>query len=277
MKPYKVKSIEALARGAEVLQLLHARPGLSLHNLHVRTGIAKSTLTRILLTLHREGLVWQRLGDGAYLPTGALQQPELLEDRFRIAEIGSPLLQRLGESVPWPSILSVPRATYMEVVETNGMQTYFNTIERFAIGFHANMLSSASGRAFLGFCSERQRRALIDQLRQLPEHADDAATNRAQVRRIVEQVRRDGFGLRAGHYERAAPKTPPADDNRESLALPILCGDEVVACLSLTWKRGVQSLQQIQQRYLPELRATARALEAALAQASRDDAEFRPN
>src|ERR1043165_10270913 len=44
-----------------------ARRAASLHDLYLATGIPKATLTRILHTCHRAGLVWQRLADGPLL------------------------------------------------------------------------------------------------------------------------------------------------------------------------------------------------------------------
>ncbi|MFX5344518.1 hypothetical protein ABTC63_22040, partial [Acinetobacter baumannii] len=78
----------------------------------------KATLLRLLLTLSRKGLVWQRLADGAYLPHGraALSAPEA--SAARIAEVASPLMKALSERVAWPSVLAVPRLDHMEIVET---------------------------------------------------------------------------------------------------------------------------------------------------------------
>ncbi len=76
MRDYKVKTIHALSRGLDVLRALQAMRAASLHDLHRSTGLSKSTLTRILHTLHGRGMVWQRMVDGAYLPSHSLHQRE---------------------------------------------------------------------------------------------------------------------------------------------------------------------------------------------------------
>src|SRR5438046_261262 len=81
----------------------------SLHDLHRATGIPKPTLTRILYTLYRQGLVWQRMADGAFLPSHLMLQRGRLDDTAWLVEIASPVLERLCERVMWPSVLSVPR------------------------------------------------------------------------------------------------------------------------------------------------------------------------
>src|SRR5436305_501954 len=64
MRHYKVKTIQALERGIAVMAALREMRAASLHDLHLNTGIPKPTLTRILYTLYRQGLVWQRMADG---------------------------------------------------------------------------------------------------------------------------------------------------------------------------------------------------------------------
>lgn len=56
MKDYKVKEINALSRGIDVLNALTSLHAASLHELHKATGIPKSTLTRILFTLAKKRL-----------------------------------------------------------------------------------------------------------------------------------------------------------------------------------------------------------------------------
>lgn len=104
----KVKSIRALERGLDVLLEVQRGGGVSLHELHLRLGLAKATLLRLLVTLSSRGLVWQRLADGAYLPT-ALASPGRRSDvTERLAEIASPFMVELSERVVWPSIIAVP-------------------------------------------------------------------------------------------------------------------------------------------------------------------------
>ena len=161
MRNYKVKPIAALSRGLDVLQALQEMRAASLHDLHKVTGIPKSTLTRILFTLYGQGLVWQRLADGAFLPSHTLHQRTRLDDGDWLVEITSPVLEQLCEKVRWPSILSVPRLDYMEVLETNSPRAYFDEVPARPINFRANMLRSASGRAYLAFCPRPNARPCL--------------------------------------------------------------------------------------------------------------------
>src|SRR5256886_15328698 len=116
MRHYKVKTIRALERGIEVLAALREMRAASLHDLHLGTGISKPTLTRILYTLYRQGLVWQRMADGAFLPSHLMLQRGRLGGTAWLGEIAPPVLGRLGGRGVWRSGLSGPRLGHMEGV-----------------------------------------------------------------------------------------------------------------------------------------------------------------
>lgn len=268
MRNYKVKPIQALARGLEVLGALQEMRAASLNDLHKVTGIPKSTLTRILVTLHGQRLVWQRLADGAFLPSHTLQERTRLDDADWLVEIASPVLARLCEKVQWPSILSVPRLDYMEVLETNSRRAYFDEVPARPIRFRANMLRSASGRAYLAFCPDQERNAVLARLRERDVPGHELAHDETAVRRIVETTRQRGFSVRAPDFGGDYAKTrDEANDGRNSIAIPIRVHGQVLGCVNLTWRMNVLTLQQVVERHLVELRAAAATIEKRAAAA----------
>lgn len=260
MRSYKVKTIRALERGLDVLSMLQAAKAASLHDLHRTTGLAKATLMRLLLTLERRGLVWQRMADGAYLPSHTPQaRARHLDDENHLVEVASPVLEQLVQRVDWPSILAVPRLDYMEVIETNRPRSYFHHIPLGPIGFRINMLRSATGRAYLAFCGEAEREAVLARLRASHQAGDALARNAAWVARMLNETRRQGYSVRqpdfGGHYDK--PRSA-WDDGRNSIALPIAVGGAVIGCVNLTWIAKVAPVQEIVQRHLGSLKeATA--------------------
>lgn len=268
MRSYKVKPIQALARGVGVLQALHAMQAASLHDLHLATGLPKSTLTRILYTLHLQGLVWQRMADGAYLASHSLQQRAQIDDTAWLVELASTVLQELGRKTTWPSVLTVPRLDYMEVIETNSSQAYFDLIRRRPIGYRLNYLRSASGRAYLAFCSEQEREAVLRRLREGAAPGNEKAADPGFIRELVRSGRRNGYGVRTpdfgGHYTRTRHE---ADDGRSSVAMPIVLDGEVLGCMNLTWRAKVVPLARMVERHADDLRAAIRDVERRIAQA----------
>ncbi|WP_324276616.1 helix-turn-helix domain-containing protein [Blastococcus brunescens] len=262
MREYRVKTIASLSRGLDVLQVLRDVGAASLHDLHLATGIPKSTLTRILHTAAQHGLVWQRMVDGAFLPSHTLQRRVESDDGEWLAEIASPVLGELSQRLQWPSIVSVPRLDHMETLETNSSRTYFDGLPPRPHGFRVNMLGSASGRAYLAFCSEQELTAVLARLRLKKDPAYQLAQDDAAVRRMVEATRQRGYAVRApdfgGDHDRPRSEV---DDGRESIAMPVRVDGRVVGCINLTWRRRALSLPTAVERHLDDLRAAVRTVE----------------
>jgi IclR family transcriptional regulator, mhp operon transcriptional activator len=261
VRDYRVKPIESLARGLLVLQTLQDMRAASLHDLHLTTGIPKPTLTRILHTAHQQGLVWQRMVDGAFLPSHVQRRLES-DDETWLVEIASPVLEELSGRVQWPSVLSVPRLDYMETLETNSSRTYFDALPPRPHGFRVNMLGSASGRAYLAFCTQQEFDAVIARLRHKDVPSHRLAFDDESLRRLVETTRHRGYSVRApdfgGDYDRPRSEV---DDGRESIAMPVRLGDRVLGCINLTWRRQVVSLTGLVQRHLGDLQTAVRTVE----------------
>lgn len=266
MKGLQVKSINALARGLEVLHLLHASGALTLADLHRRSGIPKASLLRILKTLMESGLVWQRMVDDAWVPSFSLAELAGRMDRdYQLVEVASPILAALTAEIEWPSVLAVPRLTHMEVIETNATRAYFDQIPLGPLGFRVNMLRSASGRAFVAFCEAPVREAVLDTLRRSGHKGDARARSPAYVAALLAETRAQGFGLRdpdfGGDFDEGRSVV---DDGRDSLAVAIRLGNHVPGTLNITWTRRVLRRQRAVELLAgPALRA-AEAIARAL-------------
>lgn len=263
MRQYQVAPIRSLGRGLQVLEVLQEMRAASLHDLHVATGMPKATLTRILYTAHQHGLVWQRMVDGAFLPSHTLQRRvETDDDSSWLVEIASPVLEALVERVQWPSVLSVPRLDYMETLETNSSRTYFDALPPSPRGFRVHLLRSASGRAYVGSCPRQEFAAVIARLRHRNGLADALAFDDAALAQLVRGVRRRGYSMRAPDFggDHDQPRAL-ADDGRESIAMPIRLEGRVLGCINLTWRREAMSVRTAVHRHLSDLRGAVREIE----------------
>lgn len=259
MRIYKVKTIRALERGLEVLRVLQSSRAASLHDLHRSTGLDKATLTRIIATLETQGLIWQRLVDGAFLPSQIVQERELsLRDEDRLVEIASPIMEKLCKKIDWPSILAVPRLDHMEVVETNSPKSYFHHIPLGPIGFRVKILRSATGRAYITFCSESERQATLARLVESSEPGNFLSRSPAAVEQLLAETRELGYGVRfpdfGGDYN---DSRGAVNDGRNSIAVPIFVGEDVIAGLNLTWISKVATVEKIVQSNLGFLQDAA--------------------
>ena len=237
----QVKSINALARGLEVLQLLQGAGAMTLAELHKASGVPKASLLRILKTLMERGMVWQRMADDAWVPSFSLaEMAGRMGQESLLVETASPVLAALTAEVDWPSVVAVPRLTHMEVIETNAHRAYFDTIPLGPVGFRVNMLRSASGRAFLAFCEGAVRAVVLDALRRSDRPGNRMALDDAYVARMIEETRAQGFALRdpdfGGDFDLGRAQ---ADDGRESLGVPVRLGAHVAGTINITWTRRV--------------------------------------
>lgn len=266
MRDYKVKTIRALDRGLEVLTYLQDARSASLHELYLATDLPKATLTRIILTLEQRGLVWQRLADGAYMASHRIQPrlPEL-NDTDHVVEVASPILERLGRQVQWPSILAVPRLDHMAVVETNTSQSYFSHILQGQLNFRINMPRSATGRAYLAFCSDAEREAVLQRLRSSKEPGNFIARKAEVIEQLLNETRRLGYGERAGDFGGDFNESRrESDDGRLSIAVPVMASGDVIAVLNLTWNRKVKTTEEVVKAHLSELTAAAHEISTNL-------------
>jgi IclR family mhp operon transcriptional activator len=208
--------------------------------------------------------VHQRLADGAFLTSHTLA-PRTPDDTAWLVEIAGPALQELGRRVLWPAILSVPRLDHMETVDavrTRHAGAYFDDYPISPIGFRSDLLRGASGRAYLAWCPDRERAAV---LRRLGGH-DPAARDTVAVSRLVDTTRARGYSIRDAGYGGAHTGTGLAhaagtgDDGRNSIALPILLDGHVLGCVNLTWRRAAVTLEQIVERHLDDLRHSVQAI-----------------
>jgi IclR family transcriptional regulator, mhp operon transcriptional activator len=267
----RVKTIRAVTRAIEVLQIVQASGGVSLNDIYRELGLPKATLLRILLTLQDAGLVWQRIVDNAYLASYSLKEnARHLDDVSHLVEVASPILSQLTRRVDWPSILAVPRLDHMEVIETNSPHSYFHHIPLGPIGFQINMIMSATGRAYLAFCSDRERAAVLSRLRHSQRPGDAAAKDDAWVKRVLSATRKRGYGVRdpmfGGDFDRPRRQW---DDGRDSIAVPIIVEERVLGIINLTWIQKVTSRREIVMKHVNELGQAAKSIAARLSSPTR--------
>jgi len=251
----KVKSVRALERGLDVLMEIQRRRAASLHELHAQLGLPKATLLRMLVTLASRGLIWQRLADGAYLPS-SLREAALPHDDMLgvLAEVASPYLARLSESVIWPSVLAVPRLNHVEIIETNSPLARLNSAILGPVGAKLSYIHTATGRAYLAACDPRERTAIIDRLKP----ADPTPESVAALDAIVAEIQQRGYSSRdPAHPWPDRSRAAVLHDGRRSIAVAVKVRDQAVAAINITWPKSRMRIEQIVERHLAILKDTA--------------------
>jgi IclR family mhp operon transcriptional activator len=263
----KVKSVRALERGLDVLLEIHRSRAASLRELHQSTGLPKATLLRMLITLSKRGMVWQRLADGAFLPSRLLKSIDWRADSTEaLAELASPHLAELSRRVAWPSILAVPRLDHVEIVETNSSMNRLDSAVLGPIGVKLSYIHTATGRAYLCACDPVERTAILNRIR--PAGGDSAGDT--LIDKIVRETQTRGYAER--HPPHPWPdrnKTEVASDGRRSIATPLIVHGHAVGAINITWPSHRAEFREMVTQHLKTLQAAA----AAISRAAEEEAE----
>lgn len=261
-----MKTIRALERGLAVLNALEGRGGMTLAELHAHTGMAKPTLLRILATLEEAGAAWKAIGDRRYRrrvgPAGKARPDERAH---RIAEVAAPHLEALQRKVIWPSDLLVYRNYRLELAETSRRQSNLGLFP-YRLGFRIDMFLTAPGRAWLAWCTDRERQRILAHARSHPPpNPRSRAVLRGELEGILATTRRLGYASRDPLFGGTDADMSEFDDGLDAIAVPVMQGGRVLACMNLVWPRKYRLKAKIVKDHLADLKQAAAGVAAALA------------
>jgi DNA-binding IclR family transcriptional regulator len=184
---------------AKVLRALEhmcrAKKPVGVSALATRFKLTRSNAHRVLRTLVELGYV-QQLESGEYSPTLKVWElGSLLLSRLDFVQIAKPFLKELnastGESV-YLAALSGGAVVYLDVLESS----YPIRINA-AVGGSAPPHCSASGKLLLAFNDEFAEQYLEQELE---KHTTRTVTKPAEVRKILENVRKNGYAINDGEW-----------------------------------------------------------------------------
>lgn len=252
-----VKRVRALERGLRVLDRVRTCDAVTLDDLHTSTSLPRATLLRALKTLEENG--WIQMGrEGRVYRLGPKMTDTTTANgrSLTLAELAVPILNALSKKVVWPSDVAVCRGHSMLILESSRRNSPF-VINRKAVGRRPSMLKSAMGRAYLAYCPGPERERLLERLRRSP-HPDDKLSNvKSWVDRVLRQTRTQGYGVREPGYWAGADDY---GDDVSSIAVPVMNGAKVIACINLLWVAGSNSVEDFAGMHLEPLKEAAAKL-----------------
>jgi DNA-binding IclR family transcriptional regulator len=152
--------VEVLAKGAKILELLADFPsGLSLADISRRSGIAKTTTHRLLITWEHLGYIQHHASGHFQLGAGALELSRKVSRRNRIADTARPLLERLQRATGETVFLGVYRGG--RVVLIDGLESQHPLRIVVDLGSQCYLHASAQGRAVAAFLDPSRLAELI--------------------------------------------------------------------------------------------------------------------
>lgn len=252
------RNVQGLSRGLSILRAISLSPNgwASIADLSAATGLHRTTVRRMLETLQAEGYVRRSASDDSYrLNLKVRQLSDGFTDDEWISEVANPVLGELLQKVVWPSDLSTLDGDSMLVRETT---------HRFSpLSFHRAMirqrmpiLFTSAGRAYLAYCSDEERKQILQLLVAGNDEQANFARNRVLVMQMLEKVRRQGYATNEGEWSQ---QTKIA-----AIALPIRHKEHVLAAINIVFLKKAVGISEAAERLLPHLRAAVEKIETSL-------------
>lgn len=234
------ENIRTLVRGLEVLKHLNRMgPGTG-QSISAALSLSRPTTYRILGTFERCGLVSRDEGGVYRLARGVKGLSRGFTNESWALWIATPILYELQEKILWPTDLAVLEDGEMVIRETtHGVSPY--SIETGMVGSRHSLLRSSFGRAYLAFCPEQERQALLQ--RSQRGLAQSPVSIIEQMDRTIRETRTCGYAIRQREVHL---KT-------SSIAVPLRYGDRVLACLNVVWIASAIEFNRAVQQCYPAL------------------------
>ncbi len=235
---------QAISRAVAVLRSLAAQPGASLGEIAKATGLARSTVQRLVAALNSEGLVTKNFGhQGVFLgmELARLGARVNLDARVILLPLMEELHARIGENIDL-TILEGGQATVIEQFASNEKISVISYI-----GQHHPLHCTANGKAHLGQLPQEEALRLIgDQPRR---YTDRTITDPARLMAQIEAFR--DVGLYIDHEEFSEEACAVAT------TLPEIGGRKLVIAIAMPTRR-FQRREAEAKAALLEFRATVR-------------------
>lgn len=247
--------MRGVSRTLQVLRALNEHSGERVATIGRITGIPRPSLYRIIEALRALGYVRRRADGETYELT---VQVRALSDGFSdeawLRDIALPVMQQLQQEIVWPTDIATFFDDAMYLRETTRRQSPL-TIDGAKVGVRLPMLKSATGKAYLAWCSEPERETILDNLRRSSMPEDALARDARFVRGLLAATRRNGYGEQAREIY---PKTA-------AIAVPLFGGGRVVGCLNISFIASALEPREAAARYLAPLKSAATVIETRLA------------
>jgi DNA-binding IclR family transcriptional regulator len=247
--------VTALARGLEVLRCFSTQARLlSNGELAARTGLAKSTVSRLTHTLVQLGYLKADEASGRYRVTPAvLALGHAALGNVTVREIARPLMQDLAEYAH--ALVSLATRDRLNMIYLENCRPRTLVTLKVSTGMQLPMTTTSIGRAFLCALPARERDFLLDRARRRePEAWPAVAEGMAQA---DEEYRAHGYCTSLGDWNRET----------NAVAVPLQCPDHDLLVLSVSGPAFALTRERIEKDLGPRLVYLARSIEAAAGQA----------
>jgi DNA-binding IclR family transcriptional regulator len=242
--------VTALARGLAVLTAF--RPGeetLSNQQLAQRTGLPKSTVSRLSYTLTKLGYLSQDSEGGAYRPgLAALALASVMLGSFDMRRVAAPLLRAFALEHTISASLGMLDGTDIVYLETCRSQARVSV--QLTVGSRVPLATTAIGRAYFAGLPDTERTRLRGALAARYQEEWPAVESRLDA--ACDEYRRCGYCSSFGDYE--------ADVMAVGVALPAPGPGQAALCLNASGPAFAFGREDMTGRIAPALLSLRRRI-----------------
>lgn len=247
-KPPVYKAVSASLKVLEVLEALNEIGPAGLTALHKRCGLPKATTLRMLETLQAGGFAtYDPMHKTFAVGLRALALSNGYDAVDEIVNIARPIVAELRAYLGWPSDIVVCQNDQLVIADTNTSDPQFAVVRSRGAGSSLPFSISATGRAWLAFCSDELRERILRFEKPHSLESRDLIAHPEQLRAILKETRLRGYGLQSGEFL----------DREAGAGVPVIVDGELRCCLNVVTARNAVSVEQIERQYVPRLQEAA--------------------
>jgi IclR family mhp operon transcriptional activator len=126
-------------------------------------------------------------------------------------------------------------------------------------GYTLPMLESSSGKAYLAFCPDDERDALLSTFQVSDLAMDGAPVRLGDIPKLLDRIRRDGY---ATHRRTRHTENP---GKTSSISTPVFAGEHLIGTLTLIFFASAMPMETAIAQFAEPLKQTAKMVSSELA------------
>jgi len=251
--------IRALTRGLSVLAAINRDGPISMTGIARAAQVPYPTACRVMQTLIHEGFVEREPARKRYRVTSLVHT---LSTGFQAEDLlvrtARPHIEALCREVGWPISITTRVGTRMMVRDTTHKMTSL-TFSHYYAGYTLPIAECATGKVNLAFCSDEERRSIIDGWKSAESEAANMGLLLLSEDHLIRKIRADGYAMQIRNVYNADP------GKTSSIAVPLFdCEGGFVGSLALIYFASAVKTDQAVEKFLALMQATAKAIAADL-------------
>ncbi len=256
--PDKDGSIRAISRGLRVLQAINRGGSISMMQICRQAEIPYPTACRVIETLIKEGMVEREPARKRYRATALVRTLSVgFQDEDGLVAVARPHIVALCNRHNWPISIST-RVGHMMMVRDSTHKLTSLTLHNYSPGYTLPIIECSSGKAYLAFCDEAERAAILAGLKRLDGPAEKLAGLLLHDDTMLSNIRAKGYATQARNAYTAVP------GKTSSLAVPIVKDGQIKGSVALIFFAAAMPMARAEELFVADLKFTAQAIAADL-------------